>query len=96
MRPRPPARLRGRVVDAAGRAVRRVLLTLAGECTHTDALGRFSFPAVPLGKHPLSAWADFDLVAARFHAKRATLRERIIDVTRAEELDLGDLVVEVE
>lgn len=30
------------------------------------------------------------------HAKRATLRDRVVDVTGAEELDLGDLAVEVE
>lgn len=93
--PTPPARVRGRVVDRRGHAV-RVGLTLGDARARADRLGRFSFDLVPLGRHTLSTTSPLDLVAARFHAKRATLRERIIDVTRPEELDLGDLVVEVE
>jgi hypothetical protein len=91
----PAGRVRGRVVDSHGRAV-RVSLALGDERTGSDAGGGFWFQRVPPGQHTLSATSPLDLVAARFHAKRATLRERVVDVAQAEELDLGDLVVEVE
>lgn len=91
----PAGRVRGRVVDPHGRPV-RVSLALGGERTSSDSLGGFWFQRVPPGQHTLSATSPLDLVAARFQATRATLRDRIVDVRSAEELDLGDLVVEVE
>lgn len=87
----PATRVRGRIVDAAGRGLRSSV-EAAGVGAGTGPDGHFEL-LLPPGRFRLIAGGELDEVLTGRALVRPSLRE--VDVG-AEDVDLGDLVVQVE